>query len=146
MPTYAFALTTSQRRILFSKAENARVLMDVLFRYRDEGRYLLHGFAITPVQVHLLITPLQERTVERSAFLIRGEFARRVRLRIPGDLWQTWFLDHRVRNEQDFQAHLARIAALPRRRNLLDCPFVHTHHANRVDAMPDSLTSRGCAG
>lgn len=138
MPTYAFALTTSQRRVIFSKPENAGVLMDILFRYRDEGQYLLHGFAILPVQVHLLLTPLRQGTVERCMQRIRDEFAHRVRQRIPGELWQAWVIDHRVRNPEDFEVQLEKIAALPEQRKLREFAFVHTRHLDRMDAMPAS--------
>lgn len=143
MPTYAFVLNTSQWRVIFSKAENARALMEVLFRLRGEGQFLLHGFAILPVQAHLLLTPLRERTAERSAHLIRDDFTRKVRLRIPGELWQTWNLEHRVRNEQDFQLELGRIAALPELRGMREYPFVHTQCLEQMDEMPETLRFAG---
>lgn len=139
MPTYAFALTTCQRRVLFSKAQNAALMMDILFRYRDEGRYLLHGFAIMPVQVYVLLTPCRERTIERCVRCVKDGFTAKTRLRIPGEVWQAWVLDHRVRDKEDFRKQLEIIVAIPERRNLRVYPFVHTQHWDRMDAMPVSL-------
>ena len=139
MPTYVVTLTTAQRRVLFLTPENARILLDVLFHRRDEGRYLLHGFAILPVQVHLLLTPLCERTAERCTQGVREAFARAVRLKIPGALWQGWDPERRVRSEQEFEAELGKIAALPGLRGLRGYGFVHTQWLGWVDVMPESL-------
>lgn len=139
MPTYVVTLTTSQRRVLFRTQENARLLLDILFRCRDEGRYLLHGFVILPVHVHLLLTPLRDRTAERCAQSIRETFAKAVRMKIPGALWQAWDPEHRVRSEEEFQSELEKIAALPELRGLRGYVFVHTLWADRMDEMPESL-------
>ena len=113
--------------------------MDVIFRFRKEGRYLLHGFAIMPVQAHLLITPLRESTLEGCQERIRSEFAHRARMKIPGEIWQAWAFDHRVRSAQDFELQLAKIAAYPVQRGLRDYGFVHTRNLQQIDAMPASL-------
>ena len=57
MPTHAVTTVTSQRRALFQRTANAELLQQLLFRYRDQGRYQLHGFVIMPDHVHLLLTP-----------------------------------------------------------------------------------------
>ena len=145
MPTYSLALTTCQRRILFEKPANAQLMMDILFRYRDDGRYLLHGFAIMPVQVHLLLTPMRERTVDRCERCIKDEFVNKTRLRIPGEIWQTWVLDHRVRTEKEFKVQLQDMATMPERRNLRNFLFVHTRYLNRIDPMPAGLLGQVAA-
>jgi putative transposase len=138
MATYVLTATTCQRRGFFSRPANAELLLQLLFRYRDEGRYLLHGFAILRDEVHLLLTPSRERTSERCAQCIKEGFSAKVCMRIPGDVWQPGFQEHRVREENDFRIQIEKIAALPEQRNLRDHPFVHTRYLDRMDAMPDS--------
>jgi putative transposase len=41
---------------LLQSAWAARLLIDVLYHYREQGKYRLHEFVIMPEHVHLLIT------------------------------------------------------------------------------------------
>jgi putative transposase len=59
MPTYALTTATYQRRAIFTRTVNAELLLAILFHYRDQGRYLLHGFVIMPEHLHVLLTPLE---------------------------------------------------------------------------------------
>jgi putative transposase len=139
MPAYALTTATHQRRALFLRTANADLLLEILFRYRDQGRYLLHGFAIMPEHVHVLLTPSSGQTVERCAQCIKGGFSFKVRAQFPGEIWQPGFHEHRIRDQQDFRNQLAYIAANPERRHLVDHRFVHTCFLDRVDPMPVSL-------
>jgi putative transposase len=55
--TYALTAVADQRRRRFQVTANADLLIATLFRYRDQGRFLLHGFAIMPEHFHVLLTP-----------------------------------------------------------------------------------------
>jgi len=107
-------------------------MMDMLFHYRDEGRYLLHGFAIMPDHIHVLLTPSEGQTIERCAQCIKGGFSHALKSRFPGQIWQRGFHEHLIRNEEDFAAQMQYIANNPN----ADSPFVHTKHCDRIDAMP----------
>ena len=72
METYALTTTTYQRRALFVRTANAELLVKTLFHYRDQGRYQLHGFAIMPEHLHVLLTSSANQTIERGvAFPMR---------------------------------------------------------------------------
>jgi putative transposase len=49
---------------MFQVATNADLLIATLFRYREQRRFLLHGFVIMPEHIHVLLTPAE--TVERA--------------------------------------------------------------------------------
>jgi putative transposase len=134
MNTYALTAVTYQRRALFTRSANAGLLLETLFHYRDQGRYLLHGFAIMPEHIHVLLIPLEQQTVERCAQCIKGGFSHRVREQFSGEVWQAGFHEHRVRDQEDFQNQLAYIAANPERRRLVDHPYVHMRFLERLDA------------
>jgi putative transposase len=140
MPTYALTTATYQRRAIFIRTANADLLLQTLFRYRDQGRYLLHGFAIMPEHIHVLLTPSRDQTIERCAQCIKGGFSFQVRQQFKGEVWQPSFHEHRVRDEEDFKNQLAYIAANPGRRGLRDYEFGHTRHLQRIDPMPSGLT------
>ena len=136
METYALTTTTYQRRALFVRTANAELLVQTLFYYRDQGRYLLHGFVVMPEHLHVLLTPAEGQTVERSAQCIKGGFSHEVRKQFGGEIWQTGFHEHRIRDREDFRSQLGYIAANPGKRGLVDYPFVHTRYLDRIDAIP----------
>ena len=50
-------------------------MITTLFRYREQGRFQLHGFVIMPDHIHALITPAHNQTIERGVQLIKGGFS-----------------------------------------------------------------------
>lgn len=146
MPTYAVSTATHLRRALFMRTANSELLLAVLFRYREQGRYLLHGFAIMPEHLHVLLTPASDQTIERCAQCIKGGFSFEVRRQFSGEVWQPGFHEHRIRDEQDFQNQLAYIAANPDCRHLADHRFVHTFYLDQTDPMPMRMQAQYLRG
>ena len=142
MPTYALTTATYERRALFQKPELAELLTQILFRYRDQGRYLLHGFAVMPDHLHALLSPASNQTIERCAQCIKGGFSFQARDRFAGEIWQPGFHEHRVRDEGDFAHQIAYIAANPELRHLENHAFVHTRFPGRLDPMPAQFPPR----
>lgn len=139
METYALTTATFQRRALFAVTANAELMVKMLFHYRDEGRYQLHGFVVMPEHLHALLTPSENQTIERCAQCIKGGFSHEVRAQFHGEVWQVGFHEHRVRDGEDFRKQLGYIAANPGKRGLVDYPFVHTRFLERLDHMPERL-------
>jgi REP element-mobilizing transposase RayT len=54
----------------------AKLLIDVLFHYREQEKYLLHEFVVMPNHFHLLITPSPPATLQRAMQFIKGGFRR----------------------------------------------------------------------
>ena len=136
METYALTAATYQRRALFVRTANAELLVSTLFHYRDQGRYQLHGFAVMPDHLHVLLSPSVNQTIERCAQCIKGGFSHEVRRQYAGEVWQTGFHEHRIRDGEDFRKQLAYVAANPQRRGLTDWHFVHTRFSDRLNPMP----------
>jgi putative transposase len=137
MPTYALTTATDGRRALFSRTENAKLLVKVLFRYQDQGRYRLHGFVVMPEHLHVLLSPAPKQTIERCAQCVKGGFSYEVRKQFAGEVWQSGFHEHRVRD--DFLNQIAYIADNPRKRGLADHAYVHTQFLDQMDSMPIEL-------
>ncbi len=136
MPTYALTTSTYGRRAILNRAANAEMLVQILFHYRDRGRYRLHGFAVMPDHLHVLLTPSPNQTIERCAQCIKGGFSHELRKQFGGEVWQPGFHEHRVRNVLDFLNQLEYIAGNPAKRRLVDYAFVHTRFSGRLDPMP----------
>ena len=135
--TYALTAVACQRHRLFQVTANADLLIATLFRYRDQNRLLLHGFAIMPEHVHVLLTPAE--TIERAAQLIKGGYSFAMRKQRPSENWQPGYHAHRITSIQDYHAQLAYIADNPKKRRLADYPYVHTRYAGQLDLPPAHL-------
>jgi putative transposase len=57
---------------LLQSARAAGLLIDVLYHYREQRKYLLHEFVIMPDHFHVLITVGAEMTVEKAVQLIKA--------------------------------------------------------------------------
>ncbi len=139
MSTYALTTATYQRRALFTRTANAELLVTTLLHYREQGRYLLHGFVVMPEHLHVLLTPSANQTIERCAQCIKGGFSHSLRAQFGGEVWQAGFHEHRIRDRQDFQNQLSYIAANPEKRGLIGCRFVHTRYLDKLDPLPELL-------
>jgi putative transposase len=137
--TYAITTATHQRRAIFVRTANAELLTETLFRYRDQGRYALHGFAVMPDHLHFLITPMPGQTAERCVQCVKGGFSFAVRKQFAGEVWQAGFHEHRIRDAEDFHNQLSYIARNPERQGLEQYRFVHTQWPGNMDAMPEHL-------
>ena len=126
MRTYALTTAAYQRAALFVRKDLAELLFNTLFNYRDKEKFRLHGFVVMPEHIHVLLSPASDLTIERCAQLIKGGFSHAAREYFKGEIWQTGFHEHRVRDAEDFTGQLEYIASNPQKRHLHDYAFVHT--------------------
>jgi putative transposase len=134
--TFAITAVTHQRRRIFQRTTNADLMMDLLFRYRDQSRFALHGFAIMPDHIHVLLTPASDQSIERCIQLLKGGFSFAIRQELQGEIWQDGYHAHRITDATDYQNQLHYIANNPTRKNYAAYPHVHTAHLNRIDQRP----------
>ena len=111
METYVLTTMTYQSRALFVLTKNAALLVKTLLHYRDQGWFQLHGFAVMPDQLHVLLTPGPNQTIESCAQCIKSGFVQEARAQIRGEVWQMGFEKRRIRDEADFRGQLEAIAA-----------------------------------
>ena len=136
--TFAITAVTHQRHRIFQRTSNADLMMNTLLRYRDQGRFALHGFVIMPDHIHALITPAPDQTLERCVQLIKGGFSFAIRHEIKSEIWQDGYHAHRITDAIDYQNQLHYIANNPTRKHYANYPHVHTAHIHRLDPIPCS--------
>jgi putative transposase len=139
--TYALTFVAHQRKTIFVRTDNAELLLQTLFHYRSQSRYQLHGFAIMPEHLHVLITPNTGQTIERCIQCIKGGYSHAMRKQFTGEIWQPGYHEHGIRNATDFQNQLNYIAQNPIRRHLQNHPYVHTNFADQLDPAPAHLNT-----
>jgi putative transposase len=139
--TFFVTTITWQRSPIFRDETTARLLLDVLFHYRDQKRFLLHEFVIMPDHLHALITPSPQISLERAMQFIKGGFS--FRLARKTFVWQESFTNHRIRDAPDFESHRAYIHLNPVRARLVESaeayPYSSANPAFRLDAAPPGL-------
>src|SRR2546423_8250961 len=94
--TFFVTSVTHQRRALLQSERMAGLLIDVLYRNREKGRFLLHEFVVMPNHFHLLITPAPDIPLEKAVQFIKGGFSFRVKKELKSnfEIWQTGFTNH----------------------------------------------------
>jgi putative transposase len=118
--TYFITAATFQKQSLFQSRKMASLLLDVLFNYMSQRKFLLHEFVIMPDHFHLLITPTQ--TLERALQLIKGGFSFRAKkeLGFAGEIWEKSYHDRRVRDWQEYCAFRQYIHQNPVKKGLAE--------------------------
>jgi putative transposase len=103
--TYFVTANCWEKAALLQSERMARLFVDTLLGYRDQGKYLLHEFVVMPNHIHLVLTP-GEVTLERSMQVIKGGFSFRVAKEFgtKREIWQTSFVDRRVRDANEYVA------------------------------------------
>jgi len=74
--TYFVTTKTWDSHAIFQVPENARILIEYMMRYREQGAYLLHEFVVMPDHLHLILTPGDDTSLERAMQFIKGGRAR----------------------------------------------------------------------
>jgi REP element-mobilizing transposase RayT len=125
-----------------SVAENAEILVETLFHYRDSGAYLLHEFVIMSDHFHLLVTPGGETSLEKATQLIKGGSSHRIH-KARGrkiEIWQVGFYDWTMRDAEDWEAKVHYIWMNPVRARLVENAKAWRYSSAsgrfRMDAVP----------
>jgi len=138
---------TIQRLPIFRREANAKLLIDTLAHYRDEGKFLLYEFVIMPDHIHALLNPAEKISLERAMQFIKGGFSFRMKER--GSLWQASFTNHRIRDREDHERHRDYIRMNPVRARLArrpeEYPYSSAAGVLRMDPIPQGLKPCGYA-
>ena len=139
--TYFITSSTFGKKSILQADRMASLLIDVMFHYRAQGKYLLHEFVVIPDHFHVLITPTQ--TLERAVQLIKGGFSFRAKkeLGFGGEVWQNSFYDRRVRDWEEYEGYRIYILNNPVKRGLVQMAgdFPYSSASLRLDAVPQRL-------
>ena len=130
---------------LLQSARSASLLIDVLYHYREQRKYLLHEFVVMPYHFHVLITVGAEVTVETAVQLIKGGFAFRAgrELGFRAPVWQKGFSEIRVHERQAYVRIREYIHANPVKQLLVtavaDYPYSSACSEFELDPPPQRL-------
>jgi putative transposase len=145
--TYFVTTKTWANRAVFQVTENAEILVQTLFRYRDQGAYLLHEFVVMPNHLHLMLTPGRETTLEKAMQLIKGGSSHQIHQRRGHkmQIWQSGFHEWTVRDEKDYRAKVEYIRMNPVEARLVERPeewlYGSANGRFSLDPMPAALAS-----
>jgi putative transposase len=143
--TFFVTSSTWGKTGLLQSTRAAKLLIDVLYHYRQQQKYLLHEFVIMPDHFHVLITVGAEMTVEKAVQLIKGGFAFRAgrELGFRAPVWQKGFSESRVNEREVFLGTREYIHANPVKRFLVtagtDYPYSSAHSEFELDPPPQRL-------
>jgi putative transposase len=144
-PGTSFFVTTKcwQGRSVFQVPENAEILIETLFHYRDRKDYSLHEFVVMPDHLHLLLTPSPTTSLEKVMQFIKGGSSHEIRKarNQKMEIWQIGFHDWTIRDYNDWQAKVEYIHTNPVRAKLVrrpeDWPYSSASAKFTLDPIPD---------
>jgi putative transposase len=145
--TYFITASTWGHRSLFQTDRMAGCFLDTIFHYRQEGKFLVHEFVVMPNHFHLLLTPL-EIALERAVQLIKGGFSYRVKkeLGLNCEVWERGYVDHRVRDANDYARHVEYIRKNPVEARIANQAekylYSSAHGGYELDPCPQGLKPR----
>jgi Transposase and inactivated derivatives len=96
--TFFVSTNSEGKKALFQVEENARLLIETLFLYRSQKKYLLHEFVVMKNHLHVLLTINNELSIERAVQFIKGGYSFRLKKELgkPFEVWQRGFSETRI--------------------------------------------------
>jgi REP-associated tyrosine transposase len=122
--TYFVTTETWQRQGLFRNAPIAAIVEAAIFRHRDKGSFFVHRYVVMPDHLHVILTPGDSTSLEKSIQLIKGGSSHEIGKR-PGPgfpVWQAGFTEHQIRDRRDFDSHVKYIDENPVKADLAHTP------------------------
>jgi putative transposase len=123
----------------FQRTANAELFISMLFQHRDKSRFQLHGFAVMPDHIHVLITPAMNESTAKCVQYIKGGYSFAAREQAAGEIWHSGYHEHRIRDQEDFKSQLIYIANNPARKQYQNYPHVRTKYLDRINPIPNHL-------
>ncbi|MHB1701842.1 MAG: REP-associated tyrosine transposase [Acidobacteriaceae bacterium] len=138
--TYFVSSQTAERKPLFRHQRWADLFLKVVEHYRSS--YLLHEYVLMPDHIHLVLTPLD--SLERAMQNIKGGFSYRAKKEFgwQGEVWQKGFTDHRIRDFQDWEQHVAYIRNNPAKARLSRAPDEYLYCSAMGPLVMDAIPQR----
>lgn len=139
--TFCFTLVTESRAPIFESEHARRLLHDAIAECAKRRPFVLDAIVLLPDHGHMLMTlPEGDGGYSMRLAAIKATFTRsylagggveqvrsaaRVAKRRRG-VWQRWFWEHLIRDQDDFNAHLNYIHYNPVKHGLAKCPHAWT--------------------
>ena len=122
--TYFVSSATWERRELFRVPQVAEILVLRILACRDKGAYHLHEFVVMPNHFHILLTPGETTSLEKSVQLIKGGCSHQINEQRGNriEIWQVGFHDWTIRDTEDYRAKVRYIHLNPVQARLVERP------------------------
>jgi putative transposase len=146
-PGWTYFVTTKawQNVSVFQVQETADVVVSKIFEYRDEGNYLLHEFVLMPNHLHIILTPAERASLEKSVQLIKGGSSCAIH-KVRGNkmqIWQSGFHESSVRGWADYKRKVDYVRFNPVVAGLVEgpeeWPYGSASGRYQLDAIPQGL-------
>jgi len=146
-PGWTYFVTTKawQGVPVFQAHETADIVIHKIQEYRDRRNYLLHEFVLMPNHLHLILTPAESVSLEKTGQLIKGGSSHEIH-RIRGNktqIWQSGFHESRVSDGLDYKKKVDYFRFNPVAAKLVDQPQDWTHGSAsgkyQLDPIPQGL-------
>ena len=143
--TFFVSSSIAGKRSLLQSERSARLFINVLYHYREQRKFLLHGFVVMPDHFHVLINVGPDISIERAVQFIKGGFAFRAgrEFGFKPPVWQRGFSEVRIYDADAFASVQQYIAQNPVRgglvRNPEDFPHSSAYPGFELDEPPQGL-------
>ena len=131
-------------RVVFQVPENAQILIEALFHYRDQGAYLLHGYIVMPDHLHLILTPSETTSLEKAVGMVKGGSSHRIHKERGHkmEIWQKGFYDWTIRDADDWRTKVEYIRQNPVRAKVVSRPEEWPYSSGRAGFVLDPMPAR----
>ncbi len=146
--TFFITSSIAGKRNLLQSRHSARLFIDVLYHYRSQHKYSLHGFVVMPDHVHVLITVGREISIERAVQFIKGGFSFRAgrELGFRPPVWERGFSEVRIYDSAALAGVREYIAQNPVKRRMAEMPseypYSSSHGGFDLDEVAQGLKAR----
>ncbi len=149
--TYFVTTSTREHMPLLQNPATATIVEQAIFRYRDQGHFLVHRHVVMPDHFHAILTPSGNTSLEKSMQLIKGgssyDAGKQLEKKLP--LWQAGFTEHQIRDQRDFDTHVAYIDENPVKARIVDQPAAYqwssARATYRLDVWPQASVAKAGA-
>jgi putative transposase len=143
--TFFVTSSITGKRNLLQSQRSAQLFIDVLYHYRSQQKYRMHGFVVMPDHFHVLFTVGQEISIERAVQFIKGGFAFRAgkELGFRPPVWERGFSEVRIYGPEALSRVHEYIEQNPVKRRLVETaaeyPYGSAHCGFDLDEVPQGL-------
>lgn len=110
----------------------AKIVADAL-AFFDGSRYRLFAWCVMPNHVHVVLQPMNEHDLPGILHSWKSYTAKEINrvLGTKGQLWETEYYDHLIRDARDFHAQIEYVLTNPQRAGLIHWKWVGVARASR---------------
>ena len=120
-------------------------MIDTLYLYRSQKKYLLHAFVVMKNHLHVLLSIDESLAIEKAVQFIKGGYSFRLRKELDKsyEVWQRGFSETRIHAEMAYEKHRTYIHENPVTAGYVEeasqFPFSSAHPGFELDPRPGHL-------